>query len=183
MCGCPQQVEITRQTDLGTNYKYSISEFDREFWVDETHGMTPIQYITLRHDEAKEKYMESCHVDWKEIDGVWVPASCRLQETRSGVTVTYSLTLDWKSVNKPLDPVLFTAAGLVRDENVFVVDNRLGKPVIEPAIPILDPVAIAMAARKEAPLGSGNRILWLIFGNAALFGIVFWLWRRRRMRG
>ena len=174
--------QITTDADSITRYLYSISTYNGELWVDESHGMSPIRF-TFQHRELKEKNFKSCQVDWKEIEGVWVPASCSMEETRSGVTQTYHLTLDWQLVNKPLDPEFFTAAGLVRDENVFVIDSRLGKPVIEPAIAILDPIAIAMATPKTVPSNPSHRLLWFILGNIALFGFVFWLFRRRRKRG
>ena len=40
------------------------------------------------------------------------------------------MTIEWKSVNEPLDPMLFSPEGIA-DANAFMADMRLGPGVLE----------------------------------------------------
>jgi hypothetical protein len=109
-----------------------------EFWIDEKHGMTPLRMIRSERISGQRVQTSRSEVSWEARNGTWVPKTFLIQSNhQSGSKEELALTLDWESVNEPLAPKVFTAAGLAEThkEVRLVADMTLGTPIIEPVVP------------------------------------------------
>ncbi len=162
-------------------------------WVDAENGFTPIR-LQWQHakvfgsvDEWLDPF-ETQEVGWRKVENVWVPTSYRAishipiplrgrgdenpPPTRS---FQYDLSINWKSVNNPLDDSLFQYEAMDLPVGTAIVDTRsgdrerLGVTGIDPGPPI------SLESRGRSPW------LWiLVAGNILfLFGIVAYFLRRK----
>lgn len=160
---------------------------ESEIWVDEVNGMTPIRAIVrdLREglkERNRPEIVASTEVDWKSMKDVGVPVSLRMSGTSpNGTFESYQLTLEWSRINEPLDPKIFTAAGITENKNAVAMDMRLGQVVVERVHPHPIPVVTPKAIEPLVPKSRSQRN-WLIWGNLVLCGIAFWIIRRQRKK-
>ncbi len=146
-----------------------------EMWIDEKQGMTPIRISRKdRRDSLKETSRSD--VSWKIQNGVWVPASFRIEDnSEAGSTQSYAMTIEWKNVNEPLDPVVFSPQGIT-DDNAFMADMRLGPGVLERVRPKPLPVIVP----KPVPPKPPSRLGWIVLGHLiAGGGFAVWFYRRK----
>ncbi len=151
-----------------------------EMWVDELRGMTPIRTVRT---ELTDGHWESSRseVTWEPMGGTWVPKTFMIRsDYRAGSTTELALTLDWKSVNEPIDPKRFTAAGLVEshDEITLVADTTLGKVVIEP----VNPLPVRLFQPKATPPQPPSWFGWIVLGHLIAGGGFAWWYYRRKSR-
>jgi hypothetical protein len=104
-------------------------------WVDEAKGFT----ITRREmrdgqgvpaSAAPRDPAEVCEVNWKFEDGVWVPATLKLQTGSAPRLRIYDLSFEWKSINRPIPDRPFTMDGLDITDRKTVIDRTSGQPVV-----------------------------------------------------
>ena len=149
-------------------------------WVDELHGMTPIR--TVRTELTNGRWESSrSEVTWESMGGTWVPKTFTIRsDYHAGSNSELALTLDWKTVNEPIDPVRFSAAGLVasHDEITLVADTTLGKVVIEP----INPPPVRLFQPKPAPPQPPSRLGWIVLGHLIAGGLFAWWYYRRQAR-
>jgi hypothetical protein len=102
-------------------------------WVDVARG------FTIRREEVRARNLSTgewtgivalTETAWEEWSGVWVPASFLLERHFNG-DETYSLSLDWSSVNEQIEDVVFVTEGLGVERGTPILDERRGgKPVL-----------------------------------------------------
>ena len=166
--------------------KYRHDDTETEMWVDESHGMTPIRLIVrdLREwpkEMNRKEIVSTTEVDWKLINNNWVPISLRMSATSPiGSFESYELTVEWSNVNEPLDPKIFTAAGIVDSDNAIVMDMRLGPIVMEQVKP--KPLPVAVTTPKPVQPKPPSRLGWIVLGHLVAGGGFAWWYYRRRAR-
>ncbi len=148
-----------------------------EIWVDELHGMTPIRLVRTELLQNNRVSSRS-DVTWESKGGTWVPTSFMIRtDAGSESTEELALTLEWKTVNEPLDPKIFTAAGVAEGDNKIrlVADMTLGKMIIEPVI--APPIKVVLP--KPLTANPPSRFWWIILANVIGVGVAWWFYRRR----
>ncbi len=149
-----------------------------ELWVDELHGMTPIR-ISRTDLRGVKRETSRCDVSWKEINGCWVPTTMRIWgNLREKDYESYDLTMEWSHVNEPLDPKLFTPAGITESKTAMVADMRLGQVVLERVIPQPLPVATPKPVAPKPP----SRLGWILLAQLIAGGGFAWWYYRRKAR-
>jgi hypothetical protein len=68
-------------------------------------------------------------VTWRQIEGVWLPATLRQVDSSGDESNLRELTFHWESVNKKVKDQLFTWQGLELPRGTRVLDVRSGKPI------------------------------------------------------
>jgi hypothetical protein len=101
-------------------------------WIDEHQGFSPVRLsysVSLAEMSKPGQFTFDCHVRWKDEAGVWVPSSFRIERrVRERLVDFYSLSFEWISVNKPIEPGLFTPEGLGVPVGTQVSDYRGAVP-------------------------------------------------------
>ena len=162
------------------------SYIETEVWVDEMHGMTPIQVIVRDTREGlkernRPETISTTDVSWKNVKDNWVPVSLMMSGTSpTGSFEQYELTLEWVSVNEPLDRKIFTAAGMVDSDNAIVMDMRLGPIVMEQVRP--KPLSVAVSTPKPVTPKPPSWLGWIVLGHLVVGGGVAWWYYRRRSK-
>ena len=156
---------------------------ETEIWIDEKQGMTPVR-ITRKDLNDSLKETSQSDVGWKEINGVMVPVSFRINYLyQPEITEGYDLTLEWSHVNEPLDPQVFTPAGITESKSALVADMRLGQIVVERVNPLPLPVPVAGATPKSIQPKPPSRLGWIVLGHLIVGGgFAWWYYRRRAKR-
>lgn len=164
---------------LRSEWNPHADSVEYEIWIDEKHGMTPIS-ISRQDLNDSLKEVSRSDVGWKEINGVMVPITFRIRMLhQKKYPEGYDLTLDWSHVNEPIDPKVFSPAGITDSKSALVADMRLGPVVVEQVHPPQLP-AIATNPQLNTPIIGASRLFWLIFGNMILLlGGLWWYVRRR----
>ncbi len=179
---------VIREANSISHFRFSLfKESTLEFWIDELRGMTPIRMVRT---ELKEGNRESARSEctWEQVKDVWVPTAFMIRMAhKSGASEELALTLNWESVNEPLDPKVFTAAGLAESDTEIklIIDMRLGQVVIEPAIPPSLPLPSAMPMAKtvkQVPPKPPSRLGWIVLGHLIAGGVFAWWYYRRKSR-
>ena len=148
-----------------------------EMWIDEKQGMTPVR-ISRRDLRDSLRETSRSDVSWKNQNGVWVPESFRMEDlSDSGSTQSYAMTIEWKSVNEPLDPILFSPEGIT-DANALMADMRLGPGVLERVKPKPLPIATPKPVKPKPP----SRFGWIVLANLIAGGGWAWWYYRRKSR-
>ena len=157
-----------------------------EIWIDEKQGMTP---VSISRQDLNDSLRETSRSDvsWKEINGVMVPVSFRINYVdQPEYPQGYDLTLEWSHVNEPLDPQVFTPAGITKSPSALVADMRLGQAVVERVnpLPLLEPVGspqpVAPQPVQPKPF---SRWEWIVLANLiAGGGVAWWYYRRKSKR-
>jgi hypothetical protein len=118
LSGCvgKNSVHVTRSSDL----------------IDEHQGFFPVRLsysVPPEEPGQPEQVNSECQVRWKQEAGAWVPASFRIERRLRGhLTEFYTLSFEWISVNKPIQPELLTPEGLGVPIGTQVVDYRMAVP-------------------------------------------------------
>jgi hypothetical protein len=113
-------------------FKKGKIDLRRKIWINESRG------FTIERSEFSYRDMElmppvDClfisRASWQKINDAWVPVSFSADET-TDQEKHLEAKIVWESVNTPVDPLLFTVAGLSKTPDTQVVDVRSGKPVL-----------------------------------------------------
>ena len=163
---------------LRSDWHPNADSVEWEIWIDEKRGMSPIRISRKDLNDSLRETSRS-DVSWKEINGVMVPASFRINVLdEPEITEGYDLTLEWSHVNEPLDPKLFTPAGITANNSAMVANMELGKIVVER----VHPLPLPMPAAKVTPKPP-SRLGWIVLGHlVAGVGFAWWYYRRRAKR-
>ncbi len=113
---------------------------------------------------------------WAKKNGVWVPTAF-YQEVRRPVRKRRELSIEWESVNEPVDEALFTWQGMGLPEGTLVVDERLGKPIKVAAVGVRE-----FSDAAHLPGGAWGWFRWLMVAFTVTVVILFvaWLFLRKR---
>ncbi len=123
-------------------------------------------------------------VSWIEVSGVWVPKTYHIENTlSSGRKCSYDLAFEWESVNKPIPYVLFTAEGFDLKRGTYIVDVRLGKPIITGAIGRNSVPEFGIIESRDEPPRRRNATatIWVL-GSVAVLLVVGIVIGYRRIR-
>ncbi len=121
----------------------------RTLWIDGKRGFAPTKMIVqdkgtpIGEDWGINPVLAN-EASWKELDGVWVPDTFRIQKRTVRVersaqgesraagenSMSYMLAFEWKSVNQPLPEELFSYREHELEDGSYVVDYRSGEPVV-----------------------------------------------------
>ena len=149
-----------------------------EIWIDEKQGMTPVS-ISRRDLNDSLKETSRSDVGWKEINGVMVPVSFRISnDYKPRFAEGYDLTFEWSHVNTPINPEVFTPAGITKSPGALVADLRLGPTVVErvhaPPLPVIVPKPV----KPKPP----SRLGWIVLSHLVAGGLFAWWYYRRKAR-
>ncbi len=147
-----------------------------EIWIDEKQGMTPIR---LSRRDRKDSLKETSHseIGWEAMHGAMVPVTFRISTVhREEYTEGYDLTLEWSHVNEPLDPKVFTPAGITESAGAMIADMRLGQVVVER----VHPLPVSPATPKPVAANARSQWGWIILVNLVIVGGGFAWWYSRR---
>ena len=163
---------------LRSDWNPNADTVEYEIWIDQKEGMTPIS-ISRKDMNNSMRESSRSEVSWREINGVKVPVAFRIIDAIDPNNPEgYDLTLEWIHVNEPLDPKLFTPAGITESNSALVADLRLGQVVVERVHPLPLPVA---TPKPVAPQPS-SRLGWIVLGHLVVGGGVSWWYSRRKSR-
>ena len=160
--------------------RYGLDEMEWDLWIDEKQGMTPIRMRRFDHNRTEHVESSACHVSWKELNGAWVPTSMKIWGvSERGFRHDYEMTLEWSHVNEPLDPKLFTPAGITESKSALVADMRLGPTVVERVSPLPLPEATPKPVVTKPPF----RLGWIVLGHLVVGGCLsLWYYFRKTKR-
>jgi hypothetical protein len=101
-------------------------------WIDEHQGFSPVRLsysLPPAEPGQPEQVTSDCRVRWKQEAGAWVPTSVRIERRVRGKNSEFcTLSFEWISVNKPIQPELLTPDGLGAPAGTRVVDYREAVP-------------------------------------------------------
>ena len=164
---------------LRSEWNPNADSIEYEIWIDEKQGMTP---LSISRKDLRNSLRETSRSDvgWKEINGVMVPVSFRINTVHQAeYTEGYDLTLEWSHVNEPLDPKVFTPAGITESAGALVADMRLGQVVVER----VHPLPVSIATPKPVASNARSRLGWILLGQLiAGAGFAWWYYRRKARR-
>ena len=161
---------------LRSEWNPKADSVEYEIWIDEKQGMTPVS-IARKDLNNSLKETSRSDVGWKKINGVMVPVSFRVNMVhKPGYAEGYDLTLEWSHVNEPLEPKVFTPAGITESPGSMVADMRLGQVVVERVHPL--PVATPKPVKPKPP----SRLGWIVLGHLIAGSIFAWWYYRRKAR-
>ena len=169
-------IAVRVESPKGYHCQYSYRNTKQEFWIDESKGMAPYRWTTTT--SGIERFRSD--IDSEIKNSQWVPVTYSFTD-KSIVDVERSLhlTLDWKSVNQPVAPYLFTSQGIAIDANSLVTDMRLGKIIVEPVNQ--PPLTDYITDINTVPVPqSRSRLYWLFLGNLLVIGLGWWFYGKRR---
>ena len=90
----------------------------------------------------------------------------------------YDLTLEWSHVNEPLNPKVFTPAGITESAGALVADMRLGQVVVER----INPMPVSIASPKPVASNARSRLGWILLAQLIAGGGFAWWYYRRKAR-
>jgi hypothetical protein len=126
-----EAVEAVREDDGLIRVAWIAGErrdMKRTVWFNEERGFTPERYEFQGRTREVWKLRDVTTTEWQQQQGLWVP----VRMTHQGLVTKKDteLAFTWESLNEPLPDELFTAEGFESDEGTYIVDARLGPPVI-----------------------------------------------------
>jgi len=113
-------------------FKRGEIELTKKIWINESRGFTIERSEFSYRDTELEPPVDCLFISratWQKINGAWVPVSFSADETTDREDHVEAKIV-WESVNTPVDPRLFTVAGVRKSPDTQVVDVRSGKPVL-----------------------------------------------------
>ena len=161
---------------LRSDWQPNADSVEWEIWIDENRGMSP---ISISRKDLNDSLRETSRSDvsWKEINDVMVPIAFRINDLDDPeITEGYDLTLEWSHINEPLDPKLFTPAGITENKSALIADMRLGQVVVEKVNPL--PLAADTVVKPKPP----SRLGWIVLGHLVAGGCLSWWYSRRKSR-
>lgn len=117
---------------------------------------------------------------WREVNGVWVPATYHLDDEHMHSRISLTLSFQWTAVNETVDPAVFDWRSWPLPAGSRVVDVRLG---VENQVTLQE---VNRAHEVELPekieLNDDRLSRWLILANVAVIGGAIGVMLRRRKR-
>jgi hypothetical protein len=103
--------EVAVQEDGTERIRFRLKRDNRIvkwLWIDPRQGYSPVRH-EMNYGHYKPHRVE-VQTQWSQLDGVWVPIKCEMVGHTHDTRMT--IALDWKQVNQPVDPHVFTLEGL-----------------------------------------------------------------------
>ena len=101
--------------------------------VDAGRGFAPVKAEMRQRRNASVPWrtVQKFDSEWAQVSSVWLPVLYHGVDSQSETAVRdFKVTFSWKDVNVPIPDLAFTIESLNAPSSVFVVDSRLGVPVI-----------------------------------------------------
>ena len=122
--------------------EYATQFSRRVIWIDESKNFSIVQLEVSSPDQGDttgvnwQKPWLVRQLDWMKIGNDWVPSQIStdfrmgdLAEERQRAVL--KLSLQWTNVNTSTDEKNFTLADFNLSDGTYIVDRRLGKPIVE----------------------------------------------------
>jgi hypothetical protein len=154
------------------------AERRKSIWIDPKRGYRPVRLTNHRRESGQADYLVAsrAQTEWTEVRGAWVPVSF----VALGLPLyKLELSLNWSSVNAPIEPKVFSLNDFDARAGTTIMDNRLGRLVLD---------GIVAGPQQSGPQANGNRsgksTRWIILlaVNCTLIGLIVsvQLYRLRR---
>jgi len=141
----------------------------RTLWIDENCGFSTTRFEVVdgvRNDPLKEWDDPAIVSDttWVKISDVWVVRTFSIsQRLQSGRVTRYDLAFEWESVNEPVNESHFTVNGMSLPTGTYVLDSRLGKPIITAVVGRSTIPEVGIIESRENSLStSSGRTTWVV---------------------
>ncbi|MGM0488772.1 MAG: hypothetical protein ACQESR_18695 [Planctomycetota bacterium] len=149
------------------------------WWIDTAHGYVPLR-TEVRLNSRPYQRLEA---SWTRINGVMVPVSSASYPPTSGgeLECAEEMHFTWKSVNETIPEELFSVEKLELPEGTYVIDTRLGTPIVEEVVGQERPL-------PDVPTPQGlswTRVVMIITSALLLLvvGVIFILRHWQRLLG
>ena len=106
------------------------------YWIDTTRDYVPLRCeVRIVGPFGGSTAHERIETSWEKVNDTWIPTrSVWLGIHRNTVTSIEDMRFTWKSVNEKVPETLFSEESLKLPKNTYIVDTRLGKPILEKVI-------------------------------------------------
>ena len=110
-------------------------EVRRTLWIDGANGFTPVRLeLRARPPESNIDWsnlplMSWVEVVWSQSNDVWIPTATKMTAAYGEEEV--ELNLEWQNINGKVPAAEFTVNKIRAPDGTYVVDERLGTPIIE----------------------------------------------------
>lgn len=158
--------------------EHPAGEIKRTIRIDSANGFTPVLLEERARpsgsdvDWARLRLMDRADVSWKESNGVWVPVAARMIVAYGEEEV--ALQFDWRDINGDVPAEEFTVARMRAPEGTYVVDERLGTPIIESIL------GTPKESRGELPSAwNAASMLLIAFNVVMIIALILWIRHRR----
>ncbi len=174
--------------------EFTHSVFATMIWFDPQMNYVPVRYANGFADPDAPSVLRSrqddSETEWELREGVAVPVawSGRHYGQENVVSYRYSLSFEWKNVNGPVAPGLFTWRGAGLPEGTRVYDDRLGPTIEVGRVGMERPPEEVFANDPKGPpylgpsQGLSSHPLWYLpiaLSLVALAAIGFAIYKRR----
>ncbi len=167
-------------------YDSSIPSYHRPerwaVWIDTANDYVPIriefQVIPLV-DPRDPVVVQRFETLWGRVDDFVVPlqSTATYFDGTGGVRRVEKMRFDWKSVNKKVADELFTMEGLKLPVGTYIVDTRLGTPIVEKVVGLDKDLPEASPPRRTSWM-----TMAIIAGTVLLLVVIATVVVRRRMQ-
>lgn len=148
-------VKASLEGDIGVvvmDPSYDAGRTQIVYWIDTAHGYIPLRRevrlpTLLGGSVASQRY----EVEWARLKGTMIPLrSSLLRPPRPGAVLerVEEMRFTWKSVNEEIPKELFAVENLKLREGAYVIDTRLGQPIVEEVIGMDRPLPAVPAPRE-----------------------------------
>jgi hypothetical protein len=136
--GSMSVTDVVLDRDIGlVVMKSNADETTRiALWVDTSRDYVPVQ-LEVRDisPEGESVLHQRLETEWGRTAGNWVPLRSSFRLFRdNAVCMADEMRFTWKSVNEKVPETLFTADSLELPDNTYIVDTRLGTPILEKVV-------------------------------------------------
>ncbi len=144
------------------------AERRKSIWIDPKRGYRPVRLTNHRRESGHADYLVAsrAQTEWTEVRGAWVP----VRYVTLGLPLyKLDLSLNWSSVNAPIESKVFSLHDFNARAGTTIMDNRLGKLVLD---------GIVAGPQQSGPEANGNRAgqstRWIILVavNCTLIGLI-----------
>jgi hypothetical protein len=152
------------------------------WWIDTTDDYVPVRYqVRLIPPSGESEVNQEIETSWGRMNQMLVPlrSVCRVWRKGGVITSVEDMRFTWKSVNEKVPDELFTTENLQLPKGTYILDTRLGQPILEEVIGMGRPLPEVPAPRE---------VTWtrMILMSASVAALIAWAVvaaiRRRRRR-
>lgn len=166
--------------------EWEINHLRREIWLDQNRGYTPIHFTIRRRSGSQDKPnwqgapIEEADLTWEKNGDVWVPKTySHRQQVGQKLVSSFTIALQWESVNEPVDESLFTYERLNTPVKAQVVSDQLGQSV---SVGYAYPDGETPQTEITLPTDVTTRRRAIIYANVAVVAVLaFVVLLKRRM--
>jgi hypothetical protein len=173
-----RNVELDGRVLLSCEISSEKSGSRHDFYLDANRGGGPVRWerFWAIADPELRRPSGVAEFDWQQINDVWVPVEARFVSS-SDRRPAGDISLKWHSVNTALPEEFFDESDLGLPDDVWIMNNRLGKTVVEGTVGSLRERVI-----PESEPSSKKSKLWLLLANLGILFLLLAAYLARRWR-